>query len=362
MFRVRSPPQLPLLSTAPPFPLPSLGGMRVTFSSGAAPLAEAPLERQKSHDLAKGWKKSRVLRSIMFNTTDPRFWLRRAAVVIIETCLLIYSLVTSFDNIVPRDMIIIALILMLAEPIRVHGRYKMAIASHAKLRNDFDASDVDKDGVLDSHEAASFLREFPEFSLRYNKFERYTIEDVRLLLQHRVKDLRGPAYEFLISWLCFFSGLMIKVDTQNVADEVFSIMLGVVGVFDLVHIIHRFFLHYLHQYSTRFCCLRICNRALYYSLILTLATLLICGFALATNFEVSGVALAGSDSLPATDTASFIVGWILTVAIMLFGVIIWIHFRFFYALGCLTWRDNSESDVDRKSRVILGTHNPLYSI
>ena len=306
------------------------------------------------------------LMSIFFNTTDPMFWVKRGCIAFIQTVLLVYSLVLNWNNIVPRDMMLIAIVIMVFEPFRVGYKLKRALASHRELRLAFEACDVDKDGKLNHLEAAHFLKDFPEFTLKHNRNDEYTIEDVVGLLKHRNKDLRGPLFEVCISWLCFFAGLMLHLDSQSPANAVLSVFLGIIGILDLCHIMHRFWLHYLAQYATNYWGLRLYNRILYYSLILGITATLLSGFTIVTALDANGYSIPGTDLLPESDALGFLVGWLLTAAVFWISFIIWCHFKLFYLLGCIKWRanleENRKSQWDANPHYLLGVHNPQFVV
>jgi hypothetical protein len=61
----------------------------------------------------------------------------------------------------------------------------------------------------------------------------------------------------------------------------------------------------------------------------------------------------------------FIVGWVLTAAVMLALAWIWIHFIFFWLVGLMDSRDRAErGKLNRTSQldpsVVLSTSNPHY--
>jgi len=220
---------------------------------GSAAAESKPIRYVNRDDVGALYALSRV-HSVLFNTTDPRFWLKRAAIVVLQFALVIASLALWWDEEIPRCLFLISLAGLLLEPVLVYRAYTAVRASHAELETAFKACDLDRDGVLNPQEAAEFLKDFSQFRLRCtrlrfargadhaeradNKNQFYTINDVKRLLRHRKRSYFRPLLELLISFSSFYATLMIH-DNGHV--DAVSLVLGYLGIVDIIHVLHRLF-------------------------------------------------------------------------------------------------------------------------
>jgi hypothetical protein len=227
------------------------------------------------------------LRSVFFNSTDPRFWIQHMVSFALELVLIVVQLAQNWSNVVPRWYMLIALAIAVPEPFHFVSSYRAAVQAHAAIRAGFAEVDVNKDGVLNPTEAANFLRQFPEYSLRYNKNERYTADDVIGLLKHRKRHLLFVFLEFLVSWLCFAASLMLY--NSDPAQTAIAVVQGVLAVFDIMLLLHRFMWRWASGFVTRFWCMRVYNRVVFYSVLAAITVLLLAGFSLTEVLQSKAV-------------------------------------------------------------------------
>jgi hypothetical protein len=170
------------------------------------------------------------------------------------------------------------------------------------------------------------------------------------------------------SWLAFCSSLMLFAPDEFVLS--LAVILGVVSIFDVMHLLHRLFTRWIQEFSCQYCLLRFYNRFVYYTSMGALWGLLLAGFSITTSLsELSkqdpGFLAAVSDGpVPRSDVVGFITGWILsavTVGVVLF---LFCHFQLFLRIGMLRWRDSGYDK--RLSRVdpteVLATTNPRFAL